>query len=106
MSKKYIKNGMVAVLFSPGFGAGWSTWNKEHPELVFDSFIADLLEKNDPDYLEKIQAYCALQYPDCYLGGLEDLTVQWLPVGTKFTVEEYDGSESIQVLDQVDWFVA
>ena len=27
MTEKYIKDGQVAVAYSPGFGAGWSTWN-------------------------------------------------------------------------------
>ena len=33
MSKKYIRDGQVAVIYSPGYGAGWSTWN-EHEELL------------------------------------------------------------------------
>lgn len=27
---KVIKDGKVAVLYSPGFGAGWFTWNNHH----------------------------------------------------------------------------
>ena len=33
---KLIKNGKVAVLYSPGFGAGWFTWNPTMPELIFE----------------------------------------------------------------------
>ena len=29
MTEKYIKDGKVAVAYSPGFGAGWSTWNDD-----------------------------------------------------------------------------
>lgn len=29
MEKYYNQNGELAVLISPGFGAGWSTWNDE-----------------------------------------------------------------------------
>ena len=25
---KAINDGMVAILYSPGFGAGWSSWNQ------------------------------------------------------------------------------
>lgn len=25
-------NGKVTVVYSPGFGAGWSTWNTSHRE--------------------------------------------------------------------------
>ena len=32
--KKVIENGQVAVIYSPGFGAGWYTWNQgRFPEL-------------------------------------------------------------------------
>jgi hypothetical protein len=43
--KKLIRDGKVAVLYSPGFGAGWSTWNQELPELVFNPVIVDFVEK-------------------------------------------------------------
>jgi hypothetical protein len=33
--EKVIKSGLVAVLISPDFGAGWSTWNSEIPEIIF-----------------------------------------------------------------------
>jgi len=41
-----------------------------------------------------------------YLGGLEDLEVKWLPIGTKFRIDEYDGSESIELLGDIDWLEA
>lgn len=31
-----------------------------------------------------------------YAGGACDLEIEWLPEGTSFTVEEYDGSESLR----------
>ena len=36
---KLVRDGMVAVLYSPGFGAGWYTWNQECTELMFDPAI-------------------------------------------------------------------
>jgi hypothetical protein len=32
--EKYIKDGKVAVLYSAGYGAGWSTWNYDGFESV------------------------------------------------------------------------
>lgn len=28
--EKYIKDGMVAVAISPGYGAGWSSWEHDN----------------------------------------------------------------------------
>lgn len=41
--QKVIRNGKVAVLYSPDYGAGWYTWhNKE--ELVFHPVLVELVE--------------------------------------------------------------
>ena len=43
MTEKYIKDGKVAVAYSPGYGAGWSTWESNnalkdtmvfHPDII------------------------------------------------------------------------
>ncbi len=35
MIQKLSQDGKVAVLYSPGFGAGWYTWNTDAPEILF-----------------------------------------------------------------------
>lgn len=35
--EKYIKDGMVAVAISPGYGAGWSSW--EHNRDLKDTMV-------------------------------------------------------------------
>jgi hypothetical protein len=97
---KLIKDGKVAVLISPGFGAGWSTWNREYPEMLFDPGLADLVLKGDQD---QILIYVTVKWPNAYLGGLGDLTVAWVDQGQQIKVEEYDGSESIEYRDSNDW---
>jgi hypothetical protein len=101
--KKLIRNGQVAVLYSPGFGAGWSTWNQEVPELVFEPVIVDFVEK---EQWEELAVYVTLKYPDLYDGGMRDLEIAWLDVGTEFRIHEYDGSESIEVKEQMFWLTA
>ena len=46
---KLVRDGMVAVLYSPGFGAGWYTWNQECTELMFDPAIVKLVEDENFD---------------------------------------------------------
>ena len=101
--KKIIRDGKVAVLYSPGFGAGWSTWNQELPELVFNPVIVDFVEKEQWD---ELAVYVSLKYPDIYDGGMRDLEIAWLDVGSEFRIHEYDGSESIEVKEELMWLVA
>ena len=100
---KLVKDGKVAVLYSPTFGAGWYTWNLELPELMFNPAIAQFVldEKFD-----ELQTYVELKYPEIYKGGMMDLEVQWIPEGTLFKIVEYDGAESIETKEDIDWFVA
>jgi len=101
--EKVIRNGKVAVLYSPGYGAGWYTWNNSHPECLFHPEIVALVEKGQtPD-----DRLCKTLFGDgFYCGGASDLKIKWLPVGTKFKINEYDGSESVQTIDTTDWETA
>ena len=100
---KLVDNDRVAVLYSPGFGAGWSTWNQAVPEILFDPVIVDFVEK---DQWNELATYVTLKYPGIYDSGMRDLAVAWLPVGTEFRIHEYDGSESIEIKEELAWMVA
>ena len=101
--RKLNENGKVAVLYSPEFGAGWYTWNQEHPEILFDPAMVKLVEKGQYD---ELATYVELKYPGIYTGGLNNLQVEWIEEGKKFRVVEYDGCESIEVNDEIDWMIA
>jgi hypothetical protein len=100
---KLIDNGKVAVLYSPGFGAGWSTWNRGVPEIVFDPAIVKFIEH---DQMAELTTYVTLKYPGLYTGGMKDLSVAWVSVGTEFRISEYDGAESIELKDNTNWITA
>ena len=100
---RVIRDGMVAVLVSRGFGAGWSSWNSGHDALLFDPAIVAAIEAGDRD---AAVARAEVIHPDGYFGGIDGLTVKWLPVGTAFQISEYDGSEGIETSDGQDWKVA
>ena len=106
---KVIRDGKVAVLYSPGFGAGWSTWAYAGDEnyrnfMLFDPTLVAMVERGDS--VGAIEAYVTSVYPNTYCGGADDLTIEWLPVGTAFRIHEYDGSESVDVRDDMYWNVA
>jgi hypothetical protein len=100
---KLIENGKVGIVYSPGFGAGWYTWNTEHPEIVFDPTIVKYTETERWD---ELKVYVELKYPGLYTGGIDTLQVEWIPEGVQFKVREYDGSESIEYRDSEDWLIA
>jgi hypothetical protein len=47
-----------------------------------------------------------LKYPGMYLGGMDTLRVEWIPVGVQFKIHEYDGSESLEYRDSDNWLTA
>jgi len=101
--EKLIEKGKVAVLYSPGFGAGWYTWNQTVPQILFDPAIVKFVEE---EKFDELATYVALKYPDIYTGGMKDLKVAWIPKGTLFRVDDYDGNESIELKENDNWLVA
>jgi hypothetical protein len=101
--EKVIKDGRVAVIYSPDYGAGWYTWNTEHQDMLFDPTVVMFVESGD---LDKVEAYATLKWPEAYIGGIRDLKVEWIPEGTAFKINEYDGNESIEIRDGNQWIVA
>lgn len=101
---KVVRNGKVAVLFSPGYGAGWSSWNRELGEdIIFDPTIVKYVEE---DNKEALLSYVSLKYPEAYTGGLDGIEIKWIDEGTLFRIDEYDGFESIEILSDTNWIKA
>lgn len=96
-----IRDGKVAVLYSPGHGAGWYTWHKIEG-LLYDPRIVEMVERGaDAD---EIQEYCETAYdPKEYYGGADQLAIAWVPRGSFYRVHEYDGYEVVQMPDELDW---
>jgi hypothetical protein len=106
---KVIRDGKVAVLVSPGFGAGWSTWAYSGEEdnrdfMLHDPTLVTMVERGDS--VEAIESYVTAIHPHTYCGGADGLTIFWLPVGTAFRIHEYDGSESLEIRDDMIWNIA
>jgi hypothetical protein len=97
--QKLIRNGKVAVLVSPGFGAGWSTWTYEKgldKFVLFDQRLVEACESSASS--EDVEALI-LALTGCdhiYMGGWSDVEVRWVDPGTVFYVNDYDGNESLR----------
>lgn len=105
--------GNVAVVISPGFGCGLSTWIHCDPT---DARIALAVLTDQEVELEGLDEYdserlLGIRDRTSWLFGFNEfagdpLDIEWVPKGSMFRVTEYDGSESIQYsYDQV-WNVA
>jgi len=100
--KKLIRDGKVAVLVSPGYGAGWYSWHRNE-ELLYDPSIVEWVEQQAFD---KVLTYMELKHPDVYCGGLEDLEVNWVSTGDRFRIDEHDGAESLVLEKNEYWLTA
>ena len=98
----------MKVLISPGFGSGWSTWNR--PEMAFDERLIRAFEcgisKKDMQQLCVACDYLDRYGKPPYMGGFDQLKVVEVPSGVYFRIKEYDGSESIERLDLDNWYYA
>ena len=98
----------MKVLISSDYGAGWSTWND--PRMAFDERLIRAFECGiTQEDMKELCVKCGFHdgfggAP--YMGGFEDLEVVEVPSGTVFRIHEYDGFESIEILDTDDWYVA
>jgi len=108
MKNKVIRDEKVAVVYAPGWGAGWSTWNgisgdeMEH-FMLFDPTLVEMVLHNEN---ERIPQYVESVYPDAYTGAADQLCVKWIPEGSLFRVTEYDGFESVEIRENIEWKAA
>lgn len=102
MRKLYDGKGNVAVLYRPGYGVGWSTWNKlEHREtLLMDKDIAQAVLKGDIDKaVELAKKKCG---NNIITEGAKALRIMWIPKGKVFKVVDDPlnaGAEHISIMD-------
>lgn len=96
--KKVIRDGNVAVLISHGYGAGWYSWNSEHKQILFHPELVRMVEEGRNDEITDDWVMNNLGIK-IYTGGKKGLCIEWIPEGTAFTVDEYDGAESLITSD-------
>lgn len=101
---KVVRDGYVAVLYSPGYGGGWSTEDLP-PETAFHPKLVELVEENRRD--EITGELCeALFGHNCRYGDSESLEICWVPQGMDFYIENYDGFEKVVSSGDDNWHTA
>ena len=98
--EKVIRDGKVAVLISQGWGAGWYAWHRDNQELLFHPKLVEMVEQNRKNEINDQWLLENLGI-DMYAGGSDGLEIHWLPIGTIFCIEEYDGFETIRTIEDL-----
>ena len=119
----FVENGKVGVLVSPGFGAGWSTWEGE--KLAYDKRVVEfwLFHKDDAEFMRTVEDYGfrggkgsdaheeameffkSIGYGEPYMGGFPELTLEFVSPGVPWRISEYDGSEHLETFDNAGFVV-
>lgn len=119
------KKGYTPVIYSPSYGAGFTTWNtqlKPHDEIMIRAIIEegiitevyddggyddDIEVKIDKQSLAKIIEKLGYSTEHLYLGCCDnEFMIEFVKKGDLFRINEYDGSESIEVFNTDDYFTA
>jgi hypothetical protein len=103
--QKYEKDGKVAVLVSPGHGAGWSTW-ADYEDMEALCMDADLVQCVLDKDLQKLSRVTEEKYPNTYMGGARSLVIEWVDKGEAFEITEYDGSEKLVIVSKHSYMIA
>lgn len=99
----------LAVICSEGYGAGFSTWYPKLGDLLVygDDVLISLIEEGSQSTYREIKNHLQNHYlPGWIDDSLKQLTIEWVPVGTRFQIDEYDGYESVRILEDIEWFDA
>ena len=103
--EKYINDdGLVGVIVSPGYGAGWSSWNDGKMFLCMDRSLVQA--KINGVKGSTIKAVFEGAGPDICVLGWDKAVVEWMPQGSVFKINEYDGFESIEFAESIDLMMA
>lgn len=101
---KCIRDGKVAVIYSPAYSGGFSTWNKIYEdEILHNEDLVTMIESKDYD---SIKTYLKTISPHFFISPPEHLKIKWIDEGTEFRIYEYHGYETVIINDKSYWKVA
>jgi hypothetical protein len=105
MLNKVIRDGRVAIVYSKHHGAGWSSWI-DIEGIDTDPGLVELIERSAGQ--DEILTYCRNTWgTKPYYGGAScGLDIMWIPEGSEYIIDEYDGMETVRLKESFNWRVA
>ena len=104
VERYYNEKGELAVLISPGYGGGFSTWYGK--DLAYDRRIIEYWLKESTSIEDLKRFVYALGYGEMHIDPHDDLEIVYIPAGTMFCIAEYDGYESIETPETLGMQIA
>ncbi|KAI4179101.1 MAG: hypothetical protein LQ346_007277 [Caloplaca aetnensis] len=113
--ERYVNDeGKVAVMYSPGFGGGWSSYEwcysdnpKEQEIRAFDKDIVEAVLEEDYKLaasLANLKASGVDKEDNGYLeSAARKVQIGWLNPGEEMNIDEYDGNETIIFKQNAVW---
>ena len=83
-----------------GFGLSRAAWER-YVELGGKAESQYDMDRTDPILVQVVE-----ELGQEANGSFADLCIRELETGTKYRIDEYDGSESVVTIDEYDWSVA
>lgn len=99
---------MRKILYSPKYGAGWSTWadDKMRDFMLFYEPLIEAIESGTgiKEAIEQFEKDCQDKFGEIpYMGGVGNLKVYTIYNNEKFIIKEYDGFESVVLESDINW---
>ncbi|QXO10951.1 hypothetical protein pEaSNUABM54_00125 [Erwinia phage pEa_SNUABM_54] len=101
--EKLIRDGKVAVVFSPGHSGSYVYDHQLPPDACFNVKVIKVVLGESRTSLEKT---LKKEFPDATFYSPPELEVEWIDVGREFFIREYESAESIIYKDTVPWITA
>ena len=94
---------MTKIVFNAcfgGFGVSQAAWER-YVELGGKAESGWDIERTDPILVQVVE-----EMGKAASGSFSHLLIADVPAGTKYRIDEYDGSEAVMTIDDYDWSVA
>ena len=94
----YNDEGNIEILISPGYGAGWSTWDYDYGiNLALDKRIINFYKKYGQEVSEEqLEEFLkSIGYENVFYRGWDQNQIFTVPKNCKFKIKEYDGYEEL-----------
>jgi hypothetical protein len=106
--QRLVRDGRVAVVISGGYGGGWASFedDAERDLMLFHPRLVVAVEDKDD---EAVLKWIRTHIPDHYYAAANTsprLSIEWVPQGEEFIIQEYDGAETVRVKTHMGWIKA